>query len=137
MLDHVYPLSSKTLLLQFLCRTLIPLGCNTMILYHQKSQSFILKRTHIIIILEGCTCLPYVNANGFGNCKKKSPTFGNQLTCYVASSSKCSDKKQSKTDPDKWISAKACASPTTTKAPAGVSIFLLKNNEQNIVKVLN
>ena len=75
--------------------------------------------SHNNTCLAGCVCLTYVNANGFGNCKKKSPTFGNKLTCYVASSSKCTDKKQSKTDPDKWISAKACDKPSTTTKPAG------------------
>jgi choriolysin H len=54
-----------------------------------------------------CSCMDYVNKNGFGNCKKKSSTLGG-LSCYVNLPTNCSDARNSGSDPGKKYSAVAC-----------------------------
>jgi len=56
----------------------------------------------------GCSCTDYVNKHGFGQCKKKSSRLDNKVACYVNLPTTCTDKIQSTTDADKWLSHEAC-----------------------------
>ena len=64
---------------------------------------------NIVIIFNplGCTCKDLVGINGYGNCKKISPSIGN-VTCYVEQPSACKDLQNSSSDSGEQFSAKAC-----------------------------
>ena len=55
-------------------------------------------------------CNDFVNSNGYGKCKKESPTSKHQggKMCYVFQPSNCTDLVDSGTDPGEQYSAVAC-----------------------------
>lgn len=57
-----------------------------------------------------CSCHEYINANGYGQCKKGSSYehVKGKKVCYVNQPSNCTDLTYSSTDPGKKFSAQAC-----------------------------
>ena len=57
-----------------------------------------------------CSCHDYINANGYGQCKKGSSYehVKGKKVCYVNQPSNCTDLTYSSTDPGKKFSAQAC-----------------------------
>ena len=62
----------------------------------------------ILILLVSCTCKDLISANGYGNCAKLAPTYGNKAICYVNQPSNCGDLKNSGSNPGEKTSAEAC-----------------------------
>ena len=58
-----------------------------------------------------CACKDFVSEEGYGNCKKISPTIG-KVVCYVQQPSVCNDLKSSETIFGEQYSAKACEKGT-------------------------
>ena len=86
--------------------------------YRYEIRSFfedvIFKQPHVKIILLiiilahiGCSCIEYVNKNGFGNCNK-SYEKNSRFSCYVNEPSTCEDVRNSSTDPGLRFSFEAC-----------------------------
>ena len=70
---------------------------------------------YIIYVLLDCSCIDYINKQGYGNCAKVNRfKFGGKPACYVNLPSTCSDIKDSSTDPGKKWSAEACNSGIIT-----------------------
>ena len=99
--------------------------------FRRTSSGFNLKTYYINNYLD-CTCIDYIDEDGYGMCQKADEIFGGLFSCYVNQPSSCLDLEAMSNE--KQLSAEACKDANTGK------LYFYKFNTyitQNEIRIKN